>query len=150
MRLTSRIAPAALLLAATLPAFAGPYADDLAKCLVDSTSNGDRNDLVQWMFVSIALHPQVQWMGPVPEGKRTEVNQKTARLFEKLLVESCLAKTQAALKYEGAGTIESAFGVLGQVAARGLFEDPSVAQGVADLQRHMDGRRIEKALGAAK
>ena len=37
---------------ATEPALAGPYSDDLTKCLVRSTTNADRNALVKWMFAT--------------------------------------------------------------------------------------------------
>lgn len=49
------------LLSLTAPqAYAGPYADELSKCLVESTSTRDRPDLVRWMSTSAALHPAVK------------------------------------------------------------------------------------------
>lgn len=41
------------------PAHAGPYADALSKCLVESTSQRDRTELVRWFFASASLHPAV-------------------------------------------------------------------------------------------
>jgi len=43
-------------------AAAGPFADDMAKCLVNSTSPADRTLLVKWIFSVIALHPDLSAM----------------------------------------------------------------------------------------
>jgi hypothetical protein len=136
---------------ATAPAFAaGPYADELSKCLVRSTTSTDKTLLVQWMFATAALHPDVKWLATVSDSQRAELNKKTARLFEGLLTSSCLAETREALKYEGGGTIESSFNVLGQVAARELFANPSVAKGLAELGKFFDEEAIRKALKSSK
>ena len=55
--------------------WAGPYADDLSKCLVKSTSAEDKSTLVQWMFAMSSLHPDVKKLSTVTPAKRTELNQ---------------------------------------------------------------------------
>src|SRR5262245_51015619 len=87
------------------PVSAGPYSDDLAKCLVASTSAADKSGLVQWMFAAASLHPDVRWMTNLTDHDRQELNQKMATLVETLLTQSCLAQTKDALKYEGLGTM---------------------------------------------
>jgi hypothetical protein len=131
-------------------ALAGPYSDEMAKCLVTSTSEADKNFLVKWMFAAAALHPAVKSISSVTDAQRNELNIKTAKLFERLLTESCKTQVQQAIKYEGQSTIESAFQVLGQVAARGLFSDPSVAGFIAQLGKHIDPKKMESVLGAPK
>jgi hypothetical protein len=132
------------------PALAGPYSDEMAKCLVTSTSEADKNFLVKWMFAAAALHPAVKSISSVTDAQRNELNMKTAKLFERLLTESCKSQVQTAIKYEGQSTIESAFQVLGQVAARGLFSDPSVNGFIAQLGNHIDKQKLESVLGAPK
>ena len=129
-------------------AFAGPYSDEMAKCLVSSTSEVDKNFLVKWMFAAAALHPAVKSISSVSDAQRNELNIKTAKLFERLLTESCKAQVQQAIKYEGQSTIESAFQVLGQVAARGLFSDPAVNGFIAQLGNHIDKQKMESVIGA--
>jgi len=130
--------------------FAGPYSDEMAKCLVTSTSESDKNYLVKWMFAAAALHPAVKSISSVTDAQRNELNIRTAKLFEKLLTVSCKAQVQQAVRYEGQGTIESAFQVLGQVAARGLFSDPAVNGFIAQLGNHIDKKKLESVLGVAK
>ncbi len=126
---------------------AGPYSDEMAKCLVKSTSEADKNSLVKWMFAAAALHPAVKSIASVSDAQRGELNKSTAKLFERLITESCRAEAQEAVKYEGPSTIDAGFQVLGQVAARGLFADPSVARNMAELGNHMDKQKIQRIFG---
>ena len=44
------------------PIFAGPFGDEMAKCLVTSTSNRDRTKLLKWIFRVYGEHPEVSYM----------------------------------------------------------------------------------------
>jgi hypothetical protein len=44
---------------------AGRFADDMAKCLVKSTSEGDKAELMRWMFSSMSLHPDLASMSKI-------------------------------------------------------------------------------------
>lgn len=140
---------AAMVCAFQAPAMAGPYADDMAKCLVKSTSPTDRNDLVKWLFASAVMHPEIKPIASVSQEQRDSLNRTTARLFERLLTESCRAETQNAIKYEGPATFEASFNVLGQVAGRELFSDPNVAQSISGLMNYVDKSKLEAILVSA-
>jgi hypothetical protein len=43
-----------------------------------------------------------------------------------------------ALKYEGASALSSSFNLLGQVAMRGLMNDPAVAQSLGAIDKDLD------------
>jgi hypothetical protein len=149
------LAVAVLVLVLTVPlavlsphrAIAGPYSDELAKCLVRSTTDSDKNYLVKWMFASAALHPEVKSIAAITDAQRDELNRNAARLFERLITDSCLTETQEALRFEGRVTIQSSFQVLGQVAARGLFSDPAVAKSMTDFSNYLDKQKLEKVFG---
>lgn len=132
------------------PAHAGPYSDGLARCLVESTTTADKNALVKWMFAMAALHPAVKSIASITEAERIQSSRGTAQLFERLLTESCRTQTQQAVKYEGAAALQTGFQMLGQVAARELFADPSVARGLADLENHIDSQKMKRALDPAQ
>jgi hypothetical protein len=133
------------------PTFAaGPYSDELSKCLVRSTTQADKSMLVQWFVSVCTLHPDVKWMSNVTDAKRAELNKNTAQIFERLLTSGCTNEARDAVKYEGTGAIESSFSVLGQVAARELFSNPSVATGLSDFGKALDLKKIEKALTPEK
>ena len=125
-------------------ALAGPYGDELAKCLVKSTTDADKTYLVKWLFAAAALHPDVKSIASVSDAQRDELNKNAAKLFERLLTESCRSEAQEAVKYEGPSTLESSFNVLGQVAARGRFSHPTVARGTGELTNYVDKQKLER------
>lgn len=137
-----------VLLSASRFAVAGPFADDMAKCLVNSTSPADRTVLVKWIFSVIALHPDLSAMSSISAKQREELSKSAGALFQRLLVESCRSETQKALQNEGQQTIQYAFQVLGQVATTGLFSDPRVAEGTKGLAKYLDEDKL-KALAPA-
>ena len=134
----------------SVPAAAGPYSDDLAKCLVRSTGDEEKRTLVKWIFAAVALHPEVADISSVTPAQRTEMTRNTAKIFEKLLADSCRTEVQQAVQYEGPQTIGSSFQVLGQVAARELFSNPNVAANMADLGKYIDQKRIAEAMGKVR
>ena len=127
-------------------AHAGVYADDLAKCLVKSSTAADQERLVVWVFTSVSAHPAVQPYARVTEAQQQDMNQQGARMFERLLTVDCRAESVAALKYEGTTALASSFSVLGQVAMRSLMSDPKVQHNMAGVAREIDKSKIE-ALG---
>jgi len=124
-------------------ATAGPFADDMAKCLVKSASEADRADLSRWIFLAIAAHPSVASMSQISAQQRDAINTKASQLFNRLLFESCKSETEDAVKNEGLQTIEYAFGILGQVATRGLFTDPHVSEAMQALQKGLDSEKVK-------
>jgi hypothetical protein len=134
-------------LAVAAPASAGPYGDSLGKCLVESTAAPEKTALVRWMFAMMALHPDVQSSSAVTAAQRTAMSRETAKLFERLLTQACASQAREALRYEGQSTMQTSFSLLGQVAARELFTNPKVAEGLSELSKYLDENKI-KALTA--
>jgi len=129
---------------------AGVYGDDMAKCLVRSTTTQDRSVLVKWIFAAAASNPEVKSMVSVTERQRNKLNKSIAKLFERLLTSSCRKETQAAYKYEGRGTISTSFNLLGQVAGRELFSDPNVTKSVSGLSQYIDQKKMNELFSSVK
>ena len=129
-----------------LHAVAGPYADDLSKCLVKSTTAKDQTDLVRWIFAGAALHPDVSSIAAVSDKQRTEMTRTIGQLLERLLTESCRTQYRDAMKYEGSQTLATSFGVLGQVAMKSLMENPAVAKGFSELATAVNQEKLKAAL----
>ncbi len=144
-----KLIPSALVLAAlgtASPCFAGVYTDDLAKCLVESTTAQDRTTLVRWMFSAATAHPDVASIAKVSPAVMEKSNEQVADLMVKLLTESCVDKSKKAIKYEGPAAIQMSFQVLGQVAGSELFSNPEVQKATAGLEKHIDKQKLA-ALG---
>jgi hypothetical protein len=128
-------------------AVAGVFADDLGKCLVNSTTKDDRANLIRWLFVAASHHPAVKPIATVTPAQQEDSDKQMGTLFMKLLTESCKTEAQKALQTEGAATIQFAFEVLGKVAGQELFTSPEVSGNLKGLAKYIDGEKI-KALAS--
>jgi hypothetical protein len=131
-------------------AFAGPYADALGKAMVARATQSEKVALVRWFFVAMSLHPEVKNLSAITDQQRVDANREVAKMFESLLTEKCVEEARDAIKYEGSSAIQSSFQLFGQVAARELFGHPSVAAGLADLQKYIDSDKVNKILDPPK
>jgi len=129
------------------PAHAGVYSDDLGKCFVESSTPEDKQQLVQWIFFAIALNPDIKPYANITAEQRDAANKGMARLFEKLLGESCLKQAQMAIKYEGTSAFTDSFRLLGQVAGQEIFASPEVAAGTSEFAKELDAKGLQKKLG---
>ena len=132
------------------PSFAGLYTDDLSRCIVASTTSDDRTNLMKWMFVAMSQHPSVSSLAAVKPADLEAANRTVGQLFMRLLTETCLQQARDALRIEGVGAIQSSFQVLGQVAASGLFSDPSVAKAMSNLNQYLDNAKLEALAAPAQ
>ena len=133
-----------------MPAYAGMYADDLSGCLVEKTTAAGKNALVRWVVATTSLHPAVKSIAQVSAAERARANRETARLFDRLLTESCIGQTRQAAKYEGAMALQAGFQTLGQVAMAELFANPDVAKGLGELNELIDAKKLQQALETGK
>lgn len=96
----------------------------------------------------MSLNKDVSAYVNMPAATRIQLSKDTGALFTRLLTESCRQQTHDAYKYEGAGAIGSAFELLGKIASQGIFGDPAVAAGIADLMKNVDREKLKAALDA--
>lgn len=136
-------AAAAAALAAAVPAGAAQiHTDALSKCLVAKSDPGDRTLLVQWIYSAMSVHPAVRGAGSVSAPKRQDLHTRAARLLERLMLKDCRSETVAAVRYDGVGAIEKAFGVLGEVAMTDLMAHPDVNRELEAMAREVDQERM--------
>jgi hypothetical protein len=127
-------------------ALAGPYADEMGKCLVAATTDKDRIDLVRWLFAAGSLHPDISDVAAVSPEQRTEIFKSTSPLLERLLAEACPAQVRAAFQNEGAATLTEAFAILGRVAIERLTDDPNVSKGMGEMLLYMNPVKVLELL----
>ena len=125
------------------PTFAGPFADDLAKCLVTSTNNRDKNTLLKWMFKIYSDHPEVSYMVDLSDREKKVIDKEMADLFTRLLSEDCFDESKNAAKYEGNIVFNNAFRILGQTAAKGFMGDPNVKRSIKKVYGLMNYEKLD-------
>lgn len=133
----------ALSLFVSAHAVAGPYGDDMAKCLVRQATPDDRKVFIRWLFAAMTLHPDIASMANVTAKQRDDLDRSAGALFQKLLTESCRSETQLAIRYEGPAVVQYAFQVFGQAAGSDLLTNPNVAAGMKNLAKYIDENKIK-------
>ena len=129
--------------------FAGPFSDDLGRCLVVMADENDKKNLVNWIVRIITVHPDIeQKIGRVyTEIQKTRADLDAAEIVTKLLVERCPTEFTAALKYERAAALETAFTVLGRAAMQELMQDPSVQESSQEFIKYVDPEKWSDMVG---
>ncbi len=135
------IAIVALLVVAE--AQAGIYSDDMARCLVKSTSPEDKTALVRWVFAIASLHPGVADVAAMSAKMREQTDRTVAALFERLVTEDCRTESQDAMRYEGPDAFEQSFQVLGEVAMTELMAHQAVGAGFQAFTQYIDESKFE-------
>ena len=118
----------------------------LGRCLADSTTGKDRKDLVRWIVVAIAQHPAMVDSITVSPAKVELINKTAAQIFMRLMTVDCKVELKAAYKSGGSKAIETAFGVLGEVAVQEVMADPEVGKAMDGLVKYVDLKKIGEAL----
>ena len=125
------------------PISAGPFGDEMARCLVNSTNNRDKNRLVKWILRVYGEHPAVSNMVNLSEREKNIIDKDVAVIFTRLLSEDCDVETKKALEYEGDNVLFTAFQVLGQVAAKGFNEHPNVEYSINKFVELIDTEKLD-------
>lgn len=128
-------------------AYAGPYSDDMAKCLVKNTTQEDKEALIKWIYAAMSAHPSVKSMSNVSTKQGDALNKRAAELMIELLTQRCKVETQQAVKYEGQAAISTSFQILGQVAMQDLMTNPAVTQYISGMANSVDKKALEEAFG---
>lgn len=124
-------------------AYAGPYTDDMSKCLVKNTTPQDKETLIKWIFAAMATHPSVKTLSNVSVKQGDVLNKDTAGLMTELLIRRCKIEAQQAVKYEGEIAIRSSFQILGQVAMQELMTNAEVTKYIAGMAASVDKKAFD-------
>ena len=125
------------------PIFAGPFGDEMARCLVSSTSNRDRNKLIKWIFRVYGDHPEVSYMVDLSDREKNIIDKDVADIFTRLLSKDCIDESKKAKKYEGDNALVTAFEVLGAVAANGISKDSNVERSINKFAELIDIEKLD-------
>ena len=125
------------------PTFAGPFGDEMAKCLVTSTTKRDRTKLIKWIFRVYGDHPEVTYMIDLSDREKNVIDKDIAIIFTRLLSEDCIDETKKALDYEGENVMFNAFRILGQTAAQGFNNNPDIMKSINKFVELIDYEKLD-------
>lgn len=127
------------------PAVAGPQTEALETCLTDNTSGKERKELVRWILLAMAAHPDMQELSSVTTATRQQAAQAVGSLFTRLLSETCARETRAAVEKEGSESLGVAFSFLGKLAMQELMANKNVTASMSEVTQYLDRKKLEAA-----
>ena len=122
---------------------AGPFGDDMAKCLVRSTSSKDNILLGRWLVRVYGEHSESKGLIYISDYDKKSIDRDVGKLFTRLLTQDCEFEAKKAYKYEGLSVMSNAFEVLGKVAGKELLEDRNVSKALKKFTEYVDYEKLE-------
>ena len=138
-----------LMLAMLLPRsnFAGPFTDEMTKCLVKTTTEADKTLLISWVEAAVSAHPRLETLSNISSDQGAALNKDVTALLTNPLTQRCLAETQQTIRNEGDDAVEASFDFLGETAMQELMADSNVSSFMSGLESNLDEEVLEKAFG---
>ena len=125
------------------PIFAGPFEDDMSRCLVMASSSKDNILLGRWLVRVYGEHSGSKDLTKLSDYKKEQIDKDMAQLFTRLLSEDCKEETKKALRFEGEGVMFNAFKVLGEVAGQELIGDKNVSEAINKFTEYVDYEKLK-------
>jgi len=130
----------------TSSAIAGSATTSLSSCMADNTTGKERKALARWVFIAMTAHPEMRDLSHTTVEARDQINQAMGTMVNKLLTESCAAQARTALKQEGSVALQTAFGVLGQLAMQELMSNSEVNASISGFEKYVDKKKLDASL----
>lgn len=125
---------------------AGPV-ENFSNCLISSTSEKDRLDLIRWIYGAMSVHPAIEDMSNVSAAAKEDNNKNLANVFERLMVKDCKTEFRAlALSGNAEEGIEAAFAYLGEVAMMDLMQNNAVLESLEAYTEYLDEATFMEAM----
>lgn len=122
---------------------AGPFGDDMSRCLVLATNSRDNSLLGRWLVRVYGEHSDSKDLTNLSSYDKELIDRDVARLFTRLLSQDCKAETKKALKFEGDAVMFNAFQVLGEVAGKELIENKDVSKAINKFTEYIEYEKLE-------
>ena len=129
---------------ASLVTTPSPEAAALGQCLVGKSTGDDRVLFARWMGSSIAMAPAMKDVVTVDPAAKDAIDREMAKLFTRLMTESCRAEMSVLVKAQDAMGVQAASGKLGEMAMRELLQDPAAMQALIAYARYIDPAAMQK------
>jgi hypothetical protein len=127
-------------------AFAGPYADELKQCFIQSSTSNDNITLIKWMAKAMVAHPALTDFSAMKSSDKAIIDKEFAAYVEKILVGDCKKQTVATLENEGLGALQGSLTLLAQFVLKELMSQKEVATEFSAFTSHIDQGKLIAAL----
>jgi hypothetical protein len=132
---------------ATNLAFAAAATESMGNCMSDAMSGKERKQMVQWVFMTIAAHPDMKRFSNMTEQDQIDTDKTMAALFTRLVTVDCVEQVKQATKQDGPQAFRGAFEIIGRLAMQDLMANKDVTASMTSFQKYLDKDKFREALG---
>ena len=117
----------------------------LGKCIVESITPNDRQDLARWVFLSMAAHPEVKQFSVARAEAAEAVARKVGVLFTRTMRDVCAKEVQEAARLDGPPVVSSAINFFAQLGVQELMVNKDVLATLSAFSQFADREGIDRA-----
>lgn len=116
--------------------------DQLSSCLVKATTAADKTAVLQWTFVALSTHPDLQTFAQVNAAQKEQLDKNFAAVLQRILVEQCSAQAKAVIQADGVEGIGSSFQELGQITGDEILKNPEIKAQLKGVLKYVDLNKL--------
>jgi len=120
----------------------------LGQCIVANLSASDRQDLARWVFLSMAVHPEVRQFSVEGTEPAQAAARKVGALVTRLLRDRCAKEVNEAARAGGAPVVPSAINFFTQIGVQELMINKDVLAALGSFSQFADKEGIDRAARA--
>jgi hypothetical protein len=120
----------------------------LGQCIVANLSASDRQDLARWVFLSMAVHPEVKQFSVEGTEPAQAAARKVGALFTRILRDRCAKEINEAARAGGPPVVQSAINFFAQIGVQELMINKDVLSALGSFSQFADKEGIERAARA--
>lgn len=117
----------------------------LGRCLVANIAPADRADLAQWVFLSMAVNPDVSRFAGADSEAVDAVARKVGALFTRTMRDDCAKEVEEAARAPGPPVVKSAINFFSQLGVQELMVNREVLARLFRFSNFADREGIDRA-----
>lgn len=118
--------------------YASVATDRLSDCLVKSTTETDQKVVLQWTFVALSNHPDLQVFRQITPEQQESLNKNLAQVLQRILVDQCANETKAVIQTDGLQAVGTSFQKLGQITGEKILKTPEINEQYKGIIQYLD------------
>ena len=127
--------------------YAGPYQDDLIRCVGENLSDADKINFVAFISLALSRLPEMKDVVFIDKVRSESIVKAYAESIERLILDDCEEKSVLLVKFEGPAALFSSSSIIGQMALREKMGDPAVVEIFDEMDKYASEEEWNKLLG---
>ena len=116
----------------------GPFSDEFARCIVNSSTPNEKTSFIEWMIRIFNEHPELNDLVKMSDNQKIKLDKEIANIYSDLVTVRCKEEAEKAIKFEGDKSIPGAFSAFRASASQTILVHPDVAESSLKYAEYLD------------